>query len=479
MNPVLPALRGRQTTVAIDAEFNALGISMITIRPIRRAGDRFTDISVLNKIAKTMKSEIYRHVRPQVPNWTDPRIRAKLRFNILMYNWNNLDNATINNDMRLSYMKGTTLEQMFERATANGSNANLDLYDVIWKVWINPASLQEGGGKAETWMKGLVQSLKLRDDPGNIGCAALSIGTLIEIKNPRSKTRRDRDPIFTDRLITLQRDLNFEDPQRATVFELKKFVELYPTYRICIVQHLFTTPIVYTGSRYCKDENPDKDLTIFIYHDLRKNHFSPIHKILAFVRNMKNNCNTGFCFDCCTIYMSDVQKSSCACGSLKGKTRAPRGKRMQCTSCNHEYFKSYDPKRQHRCGESQCRFCSQFYTTEQVGSHRCPLYIAPEKLLKIFKGDENPALQSMLDEHIETKRARAIEAAASNKIKYTEKKEHQYELWVWDIESHFVFTDGTTEQFEVNENGEFELVEGELAVKHVTKLAQLGILQLT
>jgi hypothetical protein len=99
--------------------------------------------------------------------------------------------------------------------------------------------------------------------------------------------------------------------------------------------------------------------------------------------------------------------------------------------------------------------------------------------LKIFKGDENPALESLLEEHIESKRTQAKVAASSNNYKYTEKKEHQYELWVWDIESHFVFTEGSTEQYEVDENGLFVLVQGELCIKHVTKLAQLGIHHLT
>jgi hypothetical protein len=381
----------------------------------------------------------------------------------------------------MANLTGGTLAEMFERATAYGSNPDLDIYDVIWQIWINPASIQEGGGKEGSKMSGLRKNLTLCNDPGNIGCAALSLRTVMEDKHPRSKTRRNRDYIFTKSCIELQNELAFEDPQRVTVLELAKFVDLYPSYRLCIIPNLFRFPTIYIGSEYTRNRDFKKDQTIYIYHDLKSNHFSPVSSpgALAIALN-KNNHDTSFCYDCCTHYVKGSASSKCACETNQGVRSARRGTRKFCDLCKEHYFNSLNPKKQHRCGESECRFCQQYYNTEQVGLHRCPLYIAPEKLLKVFKGDENPYIEQALEDFRDTKRTQKKSDCELKNRKYSEKKDHQYELWVWDIESHFVLTDGTTEKFETDEDGVFQTDdEGILLVKEITKLAQLGIQHLT
>lgn len=97
------------------------------------------------------------------------------------------------------------------------------------------------------------------------------------------------------------------------------------------------------------------------------------------------------------------------------------------------------------------------------GIHRCPLTISKDETTRVFKGDENEYLQSEIDEYNKSKKKHA-------------KEKKQYELWVWDIESHFVLTDEPTDQTEYDiETGEFVLADNTpILVKKATRLAQLG-----
>jgi hypothetical protein len=79
------------------------------------------------------------------------------------------------------------------------------------------------------------------------------------------------------------------------------------------------------------------------------------------------------------------------------------------------------------------------------------------KVCRVFKGDENEYLINELE-----------------KIMKRERDKDQYELWVWDIESHFVQTEDTTDQYYCNEDGTFDSENNELDVLKVVKLAQLG-----
>jgi len=97
-----------------------------------------------------------------------------------------------------------------------------------------------------------------------------------------------------------------------------------------------------------------------------------------------------------------------------------------------------------------------------VGLHRCPLYIDPSKTCKVFIGDENEYLMNELAEYKATKK------------KLNKNDTNQYELWVWDIESHFVNTEMKTDRYVVDDDGVFVLNDGALQVMRVDKCAQLG-----
>lgn len=252
--------RNFQAVVEVDRVTRADGLlTYVTLRPIRRAGDRFLTPAILDSFARRMRSEVYRNIRNQMPQWSDYRIRSQLRLSIFMYNRNNEGRTAAEQDLPMSGITGDTFLQIYEDATAQGSNPDLSIYDIEWKIWINPASLIEGSAQTEhtadeekdsdkSNVAGVVNFMKLYKDDGAIGCAAHALAIGIDIKERPARKRRHRDMKFTEFCQTLQDRLGFEDAKHATVFELQKFVLLYPSYRLVIARTSITTPFIYEGN---------------------------------------------------------------------------------------------------------------------------------------------------------------------------------------------------------------------------------------
>ena len=253
------ARRNHQARVELDFLYRPDGLlSYVTLRPVRRAGDRYANPSILKSFAKRLRSEIYRNVRAQMPGWTDFRIRQRLRVSMFMLNSNDEGRTNARRDIRLMDINEHTAMEMYEEATAEGSNPNLDIYQITWKIWINPASLIEGATQIETTPEqdadidnvntaGVVKYMKLKHDDGSVGCAAHSLAIGIDLKEKPGRYRRHLDSTFTEFCKTLQDSMGFDDPKFATVFELKKFVYLYPHYRLAILRAAIHVPIIYTG----------------------------------------------------------------------------------------------------------------------------------------------------------------------------------------------------------------------------------------
>lgn len=252
--------RNHQARVVLDHAYRPDGmINYVTIRPVRRAGERFATVAVFKSFAKRLRSEVYRNVRQHMRGWTDHRIRQQLRLSLMMYNRNNEGRTTTWNDLKMSDIHGDTMLSMFEKATAEGSNTDLDIYDVEWKIWINPASLIEGATQIETTMEqdeehekmntaGVVKYMKLKHDDGTVGCAAHALAIGIDLKEKPGRKNRHLDVKFTEFCKTLQESLNFDEPKFATVFELKRFVYLYKHYRLVVLRAAIHTPIIYEGN---------------------------------------------------------------------------------------------------------------------------------------------------------------------------------------------------------------------------------------
>lgn len=257
---VPPALRrNHRARVEFDYIYRPDGLlSYLTLRAVRRAGDRFATTEVLASFADRIRSEIYRNIRRQMVGWSDHRIRRMLRVSLFMYNADNEGRTNARRDIGLLGINGETLGELFEQATGAGSNRDLSIYDVTWKVWINPASVIEGATQIQTTPEqdddvdkmntaGVIKYMKLKDDDGTVGCAAHAIAIGLDRKEKPGRKKRHTDIKFTEFCKTLQEALCFEDPKYATVFELQKFVYLYPSYRLVILQTAIHTPIIYTG----------------------------------------------------------------------------------------------------------------------------------------------------------------------------------------------------------------------------------------
>lgn len=254
------ARNNNQARVELDHVYRADGLlSYVTLRPVQRAGDRFQTVSIFKAFAKRLRSEVYRNIRQQVPGWTDYRIRTNLRVSIFMYNRDDEGGVAANQqDTQIGQINEHTFMYLFEQASGQGSNRNLTIYDVIWKVWINPASVVEGATQIQTTPEqdadtekmntaGVVKYMKLKHDDGTIGCAAHALAIGIDIKENPGRQKRHLDIKFTQFCRTLQDSLGFNEPKFATIFELKRFVSVYKHYRLVILQTAIHTPTIYIG----------------------------------------------------------------------------------------------------------------------------------------------------------------------------------------------------------------------------------------
>jgi len=466
MNPnIQPSLNAFSTvTVLFDNDIVEGRPNLVVMRPVRRAGEQFNDFQIMGQLAALMKREVYRLLQNYLPFWTLQQLRNNVRGSLMMYNWDNEAHTHID-DITLEDLNGEFFDEQFQNATANGSNPDLTIYDVEWKVWINPNSLLVGGQSKFTnpkklqgidmWNRRLIQTKGIEHE--DVGCAAFALALgrdLVENVYTSKKNIRWRQPAYTRYVYDLQNALNFPDPKLVSVEQLRRYIEIYNDYRIVVITAMFNQPSIMIGNAYVKNDNPKQDKTIYIYHDLLTHHFVTITGIINFIQHFEGNRggSVKWCYDCCTKY-SSMSDKTCFCGLKKG-TYKNRNKSQHCVDCGEEYYKN--KKKPHICGQSACKFCQMYYKVGAVGEHRCPLYLDPSKIEKVFVGDENEYF------HREGKEEK--------------NEKHQFELWAWDIESHFiqVADKEETDFYETDSNGVFIFDKTEIKVHRIKKLAHLG-----
>lgn len=256
--------------------------------------------------------------------------------------------------------------------------------------------------------------------------------------------------------MNLQGRLNFNDPHAVTIAELGKFTRLYPEWRVVVMNHIFfKSTVIHVGDRYNLNENHNEDKTIYIYHDLETQHYVCITAITAFIKyfplsSASSNSSRQWCYKCCCIYGYEGTPTYCECA--ENIQPRPKAKIQHCIDCGEKNYKS--KKHPHICGQSTCKYCQMYYKNGGLNDHRCPLYIDPCKIERVFIGDENEYF---------------------NRSDAKEEKQ-PYELWAWDIESHFVYAEDGSEtyQYLTDENGHFIFEGTEIKVKTIKKLNHLG-----
>jgi len=259
-NIVPEALRANsRATVQLDHEYANGRLAYVTLRPMRQAGRRFQTVDIFRNFADRLRTEIYRDLRPA--GLADHAIRNRARVSVFMNNWNNPGNNARRQNILVRELNNDLFTDMFEDALANGSNPDLDIYDVIWKVWINPASIQGAGSKEqEEKHMGLYSfDWELKDCKGvpkeMIGCAAKVLGFGYEKKEKTLGSNLIRRPKLTENLYKLQQELGFYDALDVTVCELENFVKVKPNYRVVIVVSLQLRATIYTGTILIKSRS--------------------------------------------------------------------------------------------------------------------------------------------------------------------------------------------------------------------------------
>jgi hypothetical protein len=444
----------RETRVSFDIEplNHLLPPRTVTLIPRRLIGDDYPP-----EILFSFASELRLQVLDSVDLWfrrnnyvLDP---TRIQGALMMYNHENVEHTYLDH-LSLNDLNGETFINMFERATGNGSNPDLLIRDVDWRFWINPASIQFGGSsnfKNKDELEGISGwDKKLKKIPGynlaDLGCATQALAYGIDLVE-KKYLNRFKNNDFTKFNFDLQHQLAFPNPMAVTVLDMQKIVELYPEYRLVILSEVSLVPHIYNGSKYSRNAIANKDKTIFLYLDLKTNHYVTVTGICAFYRSKMKTHSAKVCFECCTCIIQDT-KQKCACGDLQGTVRAR--KRKICDDCGANYSET----NKHSCGQTACKFCHLFKNDSDKATHRCPLFVDPKSMDKIFVGDENKFIS-----HPEN--------------------QPQYELWAWDIESYFVHAKSKDdepllqESFAKDENGLYIQENGQLQVTYIRKCEQI------
>lgn len=444
-NPnVLPPRRDVEDLQAIGIDVEG---DYASFRPIRRANDSLNfPLIVMGAYAVEMRRFVLRQARAIAPTLNNRQIKERVKMSVFMYNWDNHPNTNAMKNISFEDLTGSTLLKLFEEALAANSQPDLDMYDIVWKLWLNRNSLTTG---ASNKTKAEQVGLFVMNEYKEIGCAskALAIGVVKKENIFAGKGLRTYKP-FHRFLTDMENKLKFIDPKNVAITEFEKFVELYPTYRVVILTATTTKPTIFCGKSYARDLDSKKDSTIYIYLDMVKHHYTLVTSPVQYYRALKKCGDIKWCHNCCS-WLHGSNNSSCLCGEIVTVTR--KLKEKKCEHCNEIY------KGKHSCGQSSCHHCTLLYKNGQVCDHRCPLMVKNSRVCRVFKGDENEYLHEQV----------------ANMKRQRDQKQH--ELWVWDIESHFVMTEDKTFKFIVNDDGTFETNENnEVIVMEVNKLAQLG-----
>lgn len=394
------ARRNYLARYVFDNEIIGTRPHMIRVRPIRQAGTNYDDQRILAQFAEVMIREIRRLLRIHLPTWTNAQFNQRVHGRLMMTNWHNEGDANVE-DINLTGLTGDTFNRMFAEARTVGSNPELSIYDVTWTYFIVPNSLILGGsfGKftnpqklkgIKYWDQKLIASGNITHEDIGCGTLAIALGMDSLNKNPKfvanKNTTRFASKLFTDYCHQLK--LELELGKICTVQDLNVFPLLYPDWRLVVIFSGFTKPTIFIGENYSRDSNHKKDKSVFIYHDLKTSHFIHVSGLTVLYKSLPKGFPT-ICYECCTSYNPSAVIGTCLCGEKQGKARVHKSVVCECGA-------KYQKGQPHRCGESKCITCQLFYKGSKATNdkhldklHRCPCYIKPASIEKVFKGFSN------------------------------------------------------------------------------------------
>lgn len=236
--PLLPAYGQASHPVYRSWTYAPHGVPRsVLVQPVRRGGLRVSEAILFNVTAAFLQENVIIALR-RSSNWNTAQIRNRVSGVLQMNNIGDGRHAhTMNLDVR--DITAAALRESFERATAQGSNPDLDFYDVEWSFWINPLNFMGGrGGDGK-----LAGTISLGYKPGDdekVGCAATAIALFLAVyvQGKRLYTQKKYHEAFSRKAKQLESDLGWEEYVPAG--RLKEFValEAYKDMRIVLIRPL-------------------------------------------------------------------------------------------------------------------------------------------------------------------------------------------------------------------------------------------------
>lgn len=181
----------------------------------------------------------------------------------------------------------------------------------------------------------------------------------------------------------------------VTTTELEQFVLRNPQYCIIILSTVGKTFPTIPGRSYNPDaRTPNGNLNpfdIYLLYLPTENHYGMItSSVEQFYKKYYNDRNLRFCTKCRTLHTT---RQSCQCMGSRPKRKQ---KVKKCPNCNMRHQSNCN------CGETRCRFCQAYITSEFDPNHRCLLmgnpYEERSKETKIWAFD----IEAKLEEEIQS-----------------------------------------------------------------------------
>ena len=428
----------------------------ITVRPIFTPGDRIHDVY------EGTSGELKRQV-----------VRAIIRNNPLFSNTRNIENVTGGVQMTnidssaackfehvsVENITSDLFEAMFDRVTGQGSNQELNIYEVEWSFLINPNSLARGSLKKWKNSRKYEGLIVYDTEEFPCGVVSLAVGLVFadeEYKAWRSKIHpgKSKNHLFN----TLCRQINsLCGKDEMTVQELLDVVHLpnFKNKRIVIIRPRDKnwTRGSAVGEDYVFNKDIKLDKTIYILYDILQKHFVYCRFPKAFTVSTYDS-KRKFCHDCLASW--NPEASTCGCGDGKIEKKPP--KRKLCDECNEWYI----PTNKHTCYMYDCPGCNGLHRkSEENVTSRCPLTIQPVKMTKWFDFEGEKKEDTIYD---------LIEGTQTDKGDEPE----PFALIVYDIESaRCLVPDSYSEEYEQDDNGRFVLRDGRVKVTEGKKYRQI------
>jgi hypothetical protein len=379
MNPIIRSRNVEPFSIRIEYNPRVARMPLyVDIVPNRRVQHRS---DIFERIAAALVSSALQTIHRYKPNLSDSLVLRSMGV-LQMNNVNaNMNLRTMNRRISYGEIDGQFLLDMFDTATNEGSNPDLEFNDVSWRLVFGHEYSRGAGGPISD-VRGMFKGAP--SFPG-IGCLsiALAIGYARHERKHQYIKKNLVKKGFLATCEAVQRVVGYDPDGMNFTHEINSFVKVYKTFRVAVISatpHLI--PRVFRGDEWEFNEDSSKERTILIHN--RNNHYYVVSAPGSMFSKAWDFCRK------CTGFKNASCTRNCQCGDFQRPVKKyPIAK---CEKCG----KSFQGKKtDHMCGFMKCKFgCALKLKFDSEGkippTHRCPIYEKPKKFMKMFAGTENP-----------------------------------------------------------------------------------------